>query len=123
MSLKVGLREREAGVFVLSTSGRLDTNTYPVLEARVDQVLTNSPRAIVFDMSGLDYVSSMGVRVIIKAEKALAKTGGKVIMTNLQPQIEKVFEIIKALPSFSIFKNTQEMDNYLDKMQKKTLED
>ena len=123
MSLRVGFREREPGVFVLSPSGRLDTNTYHELESKVDQIISGTPRAIVFDMADLDYVSSMGVRVIIKAEKALSKTGGKIMMTNLQPQIEKVFEIIKALPSFNLFESTEEMDEYLDKMQKKTLED
>jgi len=123
MPLTAQMKEREPGVFVFTPSGSLDTNTYQILEARVDDVLRHSPRTVVFDMAGLDYISSMGLRVILKTEKNLKQKGGKVVLTNLQPQIEKVFEIVNALPSFTIFKDTNEMDAYLDKMQKKALED
>jgi len=74
-------------------------------------------------MATLDYISSMGLRVILKTEKNLKQKGGNVVLTNLQPQIEKVFEIVNTLPSFTIFKDASEMDAYLDKMQKKALED
>jgi len=117
------MKEREPGVFVFTLNGRLDTNTYQILETRVDEVLKHSPRTVVFDMAGLDYISSMGLRVVLKTEKALKQKGGNVVLTKLRPQIEKVFEIVNALPSFTIFKDTQEMDDYLDKMQKKALEE
>jgi hypothetical protein len=38
---------------------------------------------------------------------------------NLQPQIKKVFDIINALPSMQIFASIEELDEYLDAMQKK----
>ena len=37
---------------------------------------------------------------------------------NLQPQIQKVFDILKAIPSLKVFASIEELDNYLDKMQK-----
>jgi anti-anti-sigma factor len=77
---------------------------------------------IIFDLEKLDYISSMGVRVIAKAKKSLKKSGGKIVLLNLQPQIRKVFEIIKALPSEQIFESVEEMDKYFDYMQKKTVE-
>ena len=40
---------------------------------------------------------------------------------NMQPQIEKVFDIANALPAQSIFTSTEEADNYLDSMQKRVL--
>ena len=123
MALTAQMKEREPGVFVFTPSGSLDTNTYQILEARVDDALRSSPRTIVFDMATLDYISSMGLRVILKTQKNLKQMGGSVVLTNLQPQIEKVFEIVNALPSLTIFKDTDEMDAYLDKMQKKALED
>ncbi|MGD2270109.1 MAG: hypothetical protein PVI06_06895 [Desulfobacterales bacterium] len=38
---------------------------------------------------------------------------------NLQPQIKKVFDIINALPSMQIFASIEELDEYLDAIQKK----
>ena len=45
--------------------------------------------------------------------------GGKFLLVNLQPQIKKVFEIIKALDGMNVFKNQEEMDDYLTAMQNK----
>lgn len=123
MALTAQMKEREPGVIVFSPSGSLDTNTYQILEARVDDALRQSPSTVVFDMADLEYISSMGLRVILKAQKNMKQLGGSVLLLNMQPQIEKVFEIVNALPSFTIFKDTEEMDSYLDKMQKKALEE
>lgn len=45
------------------------------------------------------------------------------LVSNLQPQIQKVFDIVKAVPLNSIFSSTAEADSYLDLMQKKVLQD
>jgi anti-anti-sigma factor len=122
MTLKIASSEKSQGVFIISPEGSLDTDTYPILEEKVDLLLDTSPDMLIFDMEKLDYISSMGVRVIAKAKKSLKKSEGKVVMLNLQPQIRKVFEIIKALPSEQIFESVEELDQYLDTMQKGTIE-
>ena len=123
MPLKVTSREKEPGVLVFMPDGSLDTNTYMVLEEKVDTILEGTPKAIVFDMENLKYISSMGVRVIIKTRKALKKHDGNLVLMNLQPQIKKVLEIIQALPSEQIFSSVEELDRYLDRMQKKITDD
>ena len=120
MPLKVTSRKKSMGSFIVSPEGSLDTDTYLILEEKVDLLLETTPGMIIFDLEKLDYISSMGVRVIAKAKKSLKKSGGKVLLLNLQPQIRKVFEIIKALPSEQLFASVEEMDNYLDNMQKNT---
>ena len=123
MSLNVTSREKEPGVFTLSSEGSLDTNTYSILEKHVDSILEGSPKVIIFDMEYLNYISSMGVRVILKSRKALEKRGGNIVLLNLKPHIKKVFDIINALPSEQVFSSIEEMDRYLDRMQRKITED
>jgi anti-anti-sigma factor len=118
MDLSVTSKQKMDGVYMLSTAGRLDTNTYPVLEARVEVVLREKPHTLVFDMEMLDHISSMGVRVIAKAQKTMKAYNGRVVLLNLQPQIQKVFDIIKALPSQQVFSGMEELDDYLDRMQR-----
>ncbi len=118
MSLTVTSREKRTGVFVTHPVGSLDTNTYTILEQRLDLILEVSPNVIVFDMEKLDYISSVGIRVILKANRSLKKHEGQVILINIQPQIEKVFDIIKVLPSQRIFTSVEELDDYLDYMQR-----
>ena len=63
------------------------------------------------------------MRVILVTQKAMKAAGGEMALTNLQPQIRKVFEIIMALPSMNVFEDVAELDRYLTGIQKKVLGD
>ena len=119
MSLTVTLKDHGAGLFTVSPIGTLDSNTYQILEGRLQTITATYPRSIIFDLKDLSYISSVGVRVILATKKALKAAGGDIVLANLQPQIRKVFDIIKAVPSLSIFESVEELDRYLDAMQKK----
>jgi len=123
MSFKVISKQKSLGLFVVSPAGSLDSNTYTIFEEELDSIIDGTTKMIVFDMEGLEYLSSAGVRVFLKARKALQANDGKITFMNLQPQVRKVFEIINAIPSMQIFKSAEELDQYLDDMQKKALED
>lgn len=124
MSLTVTSVEKQPGVFVVSPFGSLDTNTHTVLEKKIDFLTGDgAARVITLDMGGVEYISSMGVRVILKARKDLTRRGGTLLMMNLQPQIKRVFEIINALPSLHIFSSIQELDDYLTEMQRQTIQE
>lgn len=122
MSLVVKFTKKMSGVYQINPEGSLDSNTYRILEERVDAVITEKPDTIVFNMASLDYISSLGIRVIAKTQKTMRAAGGRVVLLHLQPQIQKVFDIIKAMPSEQIFSSMQELDDYLDRMQKKVRE-
>jgi hypothetical protein len=47
---------------------------------------------------------------------------GKVLLLHLQPQVKKVFEIVKAIPTMAIFRDQQELDDYLFEMQRRELD-
>jgi len=63
------------------------------------------------------------LREIFKAQKAQKMVQGKMVFLNLKPQIRKVFDIVNALPFMRIFSSLQEMDDYLDAMQKQVTEE
>ncbi|MGA2404531.1 MAG: STAS domain-containing protein [Syntrophobacteraceae bacterium] len=122
MPLIVTSQEKMPDIYVLYPVGSLDTNTYQVLEKKVDYLIgEGQAKVITLDMTGVHYLSSMGIRVVIKAKKQLQQRGGSLIMMNLQPQVQKVFEIIKALPSLRIFSSINELDDYLTEMQRQTI--
>ncbi len=73
-------------------------------------------------MEAVTYISSMGLNVMLKAKKYVEKNGGIFIITNLQPQVKKVFEIVAALPSLKVFASMEEADNYLAEIQRKEIE-
>lgn len=74
-------------------------------------------------MKGLQYISSAGIRSIFKLAKRVKNNNGKIAAVNRQPQVSKVFDIVKALPDMEIFRDDAELDEYLNAMQKKVLRD
>ena len=103
----------------ISIAGSLDSNTAPELQQSVDNEINDTVNTTVIDFKDLDFLSSAGLRVIFKTKKMMDNRGGKLLLVNMQPQIKKVFEIIKALDGMNVFKNQEEMDDYLTAMQNK----
>ena len=117
MPLKINISAAKYNAKRISITGSLDSNTAPELQQSIDTEVNSSVKTIVFDFKDLDFLSSAGLRVIFKTKKQMDSTGGKFIMVNLQPQIIKVFEIIKALDGMIVFKDQDELDEYLTAMQ------
>ncbi len=121
MPFKMDIKEQKEGIFVARMEGSLDTETALLFDESVKPYLAPPTKALILDMSKLAYITSMGLGSIFQARKALEAGGGKLIITNPQPQIKKVFEIVKALPRSLIFESIEEIDRYLDAMQKKEI--
>ena len=104
----------------VTLKGRLDSLTAPKLDAELAPVL-GSPdvTSLVFHLDRLEYISSAGIRCIMRARKALEARGGRVAIVNAQPAVLKVFEIVKALPADQVFRSQAELDAYLDAMQRR----
>jgi anti-sigma B factor antagonist len=119
MPLKVTVEDRGEGVYTVRPEGSIDANTFTTLGLQVEEIMKKSPRTIIFNMADVNYVSSAGVGVVLLAEQDLKANKGKVLMVNLQPQIRRVFDIVKALPDQQIFKSIDEMDAYLKEIQRK----
>lgn len=122
MSLTINVLAPGQGSQRVSVGGRLDTHTFEDLDEALAPLLTRQLHSLVLDLSDLEYISSAGIRSIFKARKALAAHGGKVLVVNPQPQIQKVFDVVKAVPLNDIFGSTAEADAYLDAMQKRVLQ-
>jgi anti-anti-sigma regulatory factor len=73
-------------------------------------------------LSGLDYLSSAGIRCFVRARKAVEPAGGKVAVVNPQPGVRKVLDIVKAVPAKGIFASVAELDEYLDAIQRQVRE-
>ena len=121
MDLQISIDPPRGDSQRVAVAGRLDTHSYDEFDRRLAPVLASDVRSLVLDLSGLDYISSAGIRSVFKARKALSARDGKVLVANLQPQIAKVFDIVRAVPMSEVFTSVAEADAYLDAMQQKVL--
>ena len=82
--------KNEEGCLTLKVIGRLDTNTSPDLEA---EMKLDGVTEVVFDFSGLEYISSAGLRVLMAAQKAMIPVGGSMKILHPNAMVRGVFEI------------------------------
>ena len=92
--------ERDFELVTLEVTGRLDTTTAPNLESVVNE-LSQDVKELVFDMSELEYISSAGLRVILKAQK-LMNAKGSMKLTGVNDSIMEVFDITGFLDILTI---------------------
>lgn len=71
-------KNREGETLTLSPAGRLDTTTAPQLEAVVLGELGGVTK-LIFDFSGLEYISSAGLRVLLEAQKTMNRQGSMTV--------------------------------------------
>ncbi|WP_458408124.1 STAS domain-containing protein [Anaerotignum sp.] len=84
----------------LMINGRLDTQTAPELEKEVEKLEENC-KELILDMTELAYISSAGLRVLLKAQK-LMNTKGEMKLINVNESVMEVFEITGFLDILTI---------------------
>jgi anti-anti-sigma factor len=122
MTLEISSFMPRAGALRLALRGYLDSNTAPQLDKRLAEASADGSATLIVDLAELRYISSAGISVLLRARKAQAKTGGRVLILNPQPQIRKVFEIVKTIPLTEVFESPEELDDYLAALQRRMLE-
>ncbi len=76
---------------LIKVAGRIDTMSSADFEKAVDEVLDEA-KTLVLDLNGVEYISSAGLRVILKAQKVMNQKG-KMIITNVPEAVMEIFDI------------------------------
>ena len=92
-------KDIEGEKLTLAIGGRLDTNTSPELEA---EMALDGVKEVVFDLAGLEYISSAGLRVLMAAQKAMMAAGGKMSVANPNAMVKGVFDMTGLSSVFTI---------------------
>jgi anti-sigma B factor antagonist len=92
MQLEI-IEEKQDAISFFKLNGRLDSNTSQGLEEKVFGAILDGSKNMVIDFKDIDYISSAGLRVILKATKALHREKGKIMLCSMQDYVKEVFEI------------------------------
>jgi anti-anti-sigma factor len=122
VALKVRVVETRPFSKTVYLDGRLNNDTVAILDEELNKVASSPATVVVLDLAGLEYISSIGLRSIFRIAKTMAAKAGKAILVNPQPQIQKVLEIVNAADLTAVFSSVQELDRYLDAMQRKVVQ-
>ena len=123
MSLNVRTEDSRSFTKTIYLVGSLDTETVSAFDQELDTVLESPLKVLVLDLSELEYLSSAGIRSLFRAQKSMKARAGEALIVNPQPAVQKVFDIVKAVDLKAVFSSVQELDKYLDTMQRKMKEE
>ncbi len=105
--MQVAVSEQN-GITVLSLTGRMDATTANIFGDACRASLDGGARRVVVDMSGVEYVSSAGLRVILTMLKATRSLKGTLAFCGLQPMVSEVFRISGFNSMLSTYATTTE---------------
>ncbi|HHY78067.1 MAG TPA: anti-sigma F factor antagonist [Clostridiales bacterium] len=97
---------------IIKLNGELDHHSSTYIRDSIDEaILKKNPRNIIFDMSGLNFMDSSGIGVIIGRYKQITSNGGKVGIVSMKPQIKRIYEICglkRIIPNYDSIKTAIE---------------
>ena len=97
---------------VVTVSGRVDSQTAPQLDDALAQLAAGGKNKIVLDLKGVDYMSSAGLRSIVKAAQAAKGAGGELRLAGASEAVETVLRTVGMLQMFKLYTNSGEAANF-----------
>lgn len=93
------------GVTVLSLKGSIDAVTAPKVTEFIQGQIANGNIKLVADLSGVDYTSSAGLRVLLSAIKETRAQSGDIRLADIQPDVQKVLNLSGFTNILKVFDN------------------
>ena len=101
------IKEKQVeGVTVLSLNGSIDAITAPEITEFIQAQIAKGNTKLVADLSGVDYTSSAGLRVLLGAIKDTRARSGDLRLAGIQPDVQKVLNLSGFTNILKIFDNT-----------------
>ena len=94
--------QTEEKAIIAAVCGRVDTLSSQAFEKGLAGALAQQGKLLILDLSGLEYISSAGLRVILSTAKTMKGKGGEVRLAGTAGSVKKVFQVSGF---FSMFKN------------------
>ncbi|HEX4480569.1 MAG TPA: STAS domain-containing protein [Rudaea sp.] len=104
--MAIDIQQEDAdGTRILALTGRLDTETSADVELTLQDLLAAGEKNFLIDMTGIGYVSSAGLRVLLATAKQLEGGKGSLRLCSLNASVKQVFDVAGFSKLFSIFAN------------------
>jgi anti-sigma B factor antagonist len=80
------IEKKQDEIHIFKVKGRLDSN-------KIFGAIESKSLNMIVDFEDLDYISSAGLRVILKTSKTLKRSEGSIVLCSMQDYVKEVFEI------------------------------
>ena len=98
------LSDEQAGADtrVIAVSGEIHVTTAPEFSTRLNDAIADGARGVVIDMSGVEFIDSTGLSVLLNGLRRVTRADGKLALVVTNPTVLRLFEITKLDTTFDI---------------------
>ena len=97
----------ERDVLILKADGGIDSTNAEEFVAELTRLVESGIRKLVLDCTGLGYISSAGVGVLVRMHKKLWTVGGDAKVASVQGPVFRLLELTKLAELFDIYPNVE----------------
>jgi len=95
-------------ISVMKVMGQVDSETAPELDRALTQLLSDGRNRIILNLQGVEFLSSAGLRAMVKALKGAQGAGGDVRLASVSEPIETILRTVGMMQMFKMFSNSEE---------------
>ena len=100
--------DNRQSVSVMKVKGRVDSDTAPELDDALTRLLQDNKNKIVLNLQAVDYMSSAGLRAMVKAYQSANKSGGDVRLAAVSEPIEVILRTVGMMQMLKMYATDQE---------------
>lgn len=100
--------QKENGTMIISVTGRMDAVTARDFEQESNAWTGGEENRLVVDLSGVEYISSAGLRSFLMLGKRVKAAGGRLMLSGLQGMVREVFDMSGFATLFPIFETREQ---------------
>lgn len=95
-------------IAIMNVKGRVDSSTAPELDSALDDLLNSNRNKIVLNLEAVEYLSSAGLRALVKALKGAQEAGGDLRLASVSQPIEVILRTVGMMQMFKMYPTEQE---------------
>jgi anti-sigma B factor antagonist len=100
--------DNRQSISVMKVKGRVDSETAPELDDALTKLLQGNRNKIVLNLQDVNYISSAGLRAMVKAYQSATKSGGDVRLAAVSEPIEVILRTVGMMQMFKLFSTSEE---------------
>lgn len=91
--MEIDFEQLDAHTRQISLAGRLDLKGTDEISQRFTALTATDDSAVLVDMSGVEFIASIGMRLLLSCAKAKDQRGGRMVLTAPQPLVREALEM------------------------------
>ncbi len=96
------MTRKHGGALIFGIEGKMDAVTAPEFDKRFGKWTGDEEKAVIFDLSRLEYISSAGLRSMLAAAKKVKAAEGRMCIFGLKGPVKEVFKLSGFYSIFTI---------------------